>query len=165
MPIFILFDEAWQFLQDQGGKTGAVSRIVDEGFRRARKYYGSFGIVTQSIRDMPKFGDVGDVILTSTNFKYLLSAPDYEKASKEGIIDYDEFTMILLKSVKSMVPRYTEIFIDGQEATGVGVARLVLDPYSYFLFTSNPADNKRISEIVKRGATYEQAIEHLARAA
>ena len=163
IPTFILFDEAWKFLQDTGNSNNqAVARVIDEGMRRARKYYGSFAIVTQSIRDTARFGAAGDVIRANTQFKMLLMSGDYQQAQDEHLIDYDPFALQLLKSVSTQRPRYSEIFIDGGEAFGIGVARLVLDAYSYWLFTSDAGDNRRIDELVKQGLTYAEAIKKLA---
>ena len=52
---FVIFEEAWQFL----GEAAMLKPVVEEGYRRARKYNGSFMVVVQSIVDMESFGDVG----------------------------------------------------------------------------------------------------------
>ncbi|MDI1473061.1 ATP-binding protein, partial [Thermodesulfovibrio sp. 1176] len=57
-PRMVIMDEAWQFLQD----TETFQKVIEEGYRRARKYKGSFGIITQSILDLEHFGRVGQVI-------------------------------------------------------------------------------------------------------
>ena len=163
VPTFILFDEAWKFLSETAGnEQGPVARVIEEGLRRARKYYGSFAIVTQSVRDTARFGAAGDVIRANTQFKFYLMSPDYKQAQDEGLINYDPFALRLLQSVRTPKPRYSEIFIDGGEAFGIGVARLALDPYSYWMFTSDPVDNKRLEDLVNNGMDYAGAIAHMA---
>lgn len=164
VPTFILFDEAWKFLSSAGnaGQQSSIATVIEEGMRRARKYYGSFSIVTQSIADTEKFGTAGDVIRSNTQFKFLLMSGDYQQAKDRGLIDYDPFSLSLLKSVKTQRPRYSEIFIDGGDAFGKGVARLVLDPFSYWLLTSDAEDNRRIETQVRQGKTYAEAIASLA---
>ena len=45
---------------------------------------------------------------------------------------------------------------------GSGVARLVVDPFSYWIYTSAPDDNKLIQTVMaERGLTYEGAAEEL----
>lgn len=162
VPTFILFDEAWKFLSESANGNQQVARVIEEGMRRARKYYGSFAVVTQSVRDTARFGAAGDVIRANTQFKVYLMSGDYQQAQDENLINYDPFALRLLKSVRTQRPRYSELFIDGGEAFGIGVARLVLDSFSYWLYTSDPADNRRIEERVAEGMTYAQAIKQLA---
>ena len=153
----IVFDEAWQFF-----KEGDMLRnVIEEGYRRARKYGGSFTTITQSLLDLESFGSVGDVIRDNSAYKFYLQSPSFEKARDRKIIDYDEFTMRILKSVKSPKPRYSEIFMDNP--LGVGVARLVVDPFSYYLFTSDATDIAQIERLVESGMTYPEAIKEMVR--
>ena len=159
-PRFIIFDEAWQFIKEnrEGGAVSAtpLSEVIEEGYRRARKYQGSFSIITQSLLDLKAFGKVGDVIRGNSDFKFFLESVDFDKALNEKLIDYDEFTMRMLKSLKSNKPKYSEIFMD--TPFGVGVARLIVDPYSYFVYTSDPTEIAEIERYVESGITYEEAI-------
>lgn len=153
----IIFDEAWQFF-----KEGDMLRdVIEEGYRRARKYGGSFTTITQSLLDLETFGSVGDVIRDNSAYKFYLESGSFEKAKDRKIIDYDNFTMRILKSVKSPRPRYSEIFMD--TPIGVGVCRLVVDPFSYYLFTSDAAETAQIEKLVQSGMTYPQAIKEMVR--
>ncbi|PKN69100.1 MAG: conjugal transfer protein TraC [Deltaproteobacteria bacterium HGW-Deltaproteobacteria-12] len=153
----IIFDEAWQFLKE--GR-GALQEIIEEGYRRARKYGGSFSIISQSILDIKQFGSVGDVIMANSAFKFYLESGDFEKAKEEKLIDLSDFGMQLLKSVKSNRPKYSEIFMD--TPYGRGVARLAVDPFSYYLFTSDAKEKAEIDYIVKQeGKDYAEAIEEM----
>ena len=148
----IIFDEAWQFF-----KHGSLLKdVIEEGYRRARKYGGSFTTITQSLLDFESFGQVGEVIMGNSAFKFLLESHDFEKASHKKLIDYDEFTTKILKSTTSARPRYSEIFMD--TPLGTGVARLIVDPYSYYLCTSDAGENAKIEKIVKSGKTYAEAL-------
>ncbi len=162
-PRFIIFDEAWQFIKeskDSGSMHSTpLAEIIEEGYRRARKYSGSFSIITQSLLDLKAFGRVGDVIRGNSDFKFYLESVDFDKALNEKLIDYDEFTMRMLKSLKSNKPKYSEIFMD--TPFGVGVARLIVDPYSYFVYTSDPREISEIEQLVDAGMTYEGAIEEM----
>ena len=154
-PRMIIFDEAHQFLN----KGGLIAPVIDEGYRRARKYNGSFMIITQSILDLGLFGDVGTVIKGNSAFKIYLESSDFEQAQKQGLVDYDKFTMKLLKSVKSNPPQYSELFFD--TSFGVGVARLVVNDYAYFIYTSKPEEIAMIEEQVAEDKTYHEAIQEM----
>jgi conjugal transfer ATP-binding protein TraC len=148
----IIFDEAWQFFKE----SSLLKDVIEEGYRRARKYGGSFTTITQSLLDFESFGQVGSVIMSNSAFKFLLESPDFEKARNKKLIDYDEFTMKILKSVRTPRPRYSEIFMD--TPMGTGVARLIVDPYSYYLYTSDAGENTEIEQLVKSGKTYSEAL-------
>ena len=151
----IVFDEAWQFL----GESSTLKEVIEEGYRRARKYFGSFTIITQSVLDMKLFGGVGDVIRNNSAFKFLLESSDFEKALDEKLLDYDDFTMRILKSTKSNKPKYSEIFMD--TPFGVGIGRLVVDPFSYYVFTSDASEIAEIEAMVDGGVSYEDAIREM----
>ena len=158
----VIFDEAWQFFSGNGGANGETSllaRIIVEGYRRARKYGGSFITITQSLLDLAMFGDVGQVILSNSAYRFLLQSGDFEKARSAKLIDYSDFVMKLLKSVRSPKPRYSEIFIDSP--VGMGIARLLVDPFSYYLYTSAPEENAEIEKLVKAGLSYPEAFEKM----
>ena len=148
----IIFDEAWQFL----GKAAMLAPVVNEGYRRARKYNGSFMIITQSILDLDSFGEVGRVVNGNSAFKIYLESSDFDQARKQGLIDYDDFVLQLLRSVKSNPPQYSEIFFD--TPFGLGVARLVVNDYDYFIYTSKPTEIAEIERMVQAGASYHEAI-------
>ncbi|MFP7756242.1 TraC family protein [Thermodesulfobacteriota bacterium B35] len=151
-PRLIIFDEAHQFL----GKGGMIAPTIEEGYRRARKYNGSFMVITQSILDMELFGDAGMVITSNSAYKMFLESQDFEKAQARKLIDYDPFTMKLLKSVKSNPPRYSEIFFD--TPFGTGVVRLAVNDYAYFIYTSKASEIAMIEQKVAEGKTYHEAI-------
>jgi conjugal transfer ATP-binding protein TraC len=151
----IVFDEAWQFL----GESSTLKEVIEEGYRRARKYFGSFTIITQSVLDMKLFGGVGDVIRNNSAFKFLLESSDFEKALDEKLLDYDDFTMRILKSTKSNKPKYSEIFMDTPFGTGIG--RLAVDPFSYYVFTSDASEIAEIEAMVDGGVSYEDAIREM----
>jgi len=155
-PTLIVLDESWQFLQDNS----AFEKVIEEGYRRARKYRGSFGVVTQDLLDIGKFGRVGDVIYTNSAFKFYLSGVKADLAKERKIVDLNDFVVNVLKSLKYNAPKYSEIFIDTKEF-GSGVVRLIVDPYSYYVYTSEPAEISEIERMVKSGMTYDEAIREM----
>ena len=149
----IVFDEAWKFL----GESNAIKSVIEEGYRRARKYNGSFTIITQSILDMLQFGSVGKVIRNNSAFKFYLQSTDFEQALNEKLIDYSPFVMDILKSLASNPPKYSEIFIDSP--FGVGVGRLAVDSFNYYANTSSADEVQEIDDLVDGGLPVEEAID------
>ena len=154
-PRLLIFEEAWQFLD----KAAMLSPVINEGYRRARKYYGSFLVVTQSLLDLQTFGEVGRVINGNSTFRILLESNDFTQAKNLNIIDYDDFTMALVKSLKSNPPFYSEIFLD--TPFGIGIARLVVDDYAYFIYTSKPSEIAMINMLIDAGSSHHEAITHM----
>lgn len=154
-PRFLLFDESWEFLR----KGERMSAIIEEGYRRARKYTGSFGIVTQSMMDTQKFGEAGSVIRTNSAFKLFLEAPDYGEAVDAKLLPYEGLALDLLNSVRNNAPRYSEIFVE--TPFGRGPVRLVVDPWMYWIATSSGKEVAQFEHLISSGMTPVKALEQL----
>jgi len=150
----IIFDEFWQY-----GKGNLLKETCESAYRRVRKYGGSIIIITQSVLDMKQFGELGDVLMGNSAFKFFLEMPNVEKAKSENLISYDEFTINLLKTLQSNRPKYSELFIDSP--FGQGVVRLVVDPFSYWVYTSDAKEVSTIENMVASGMSYKEAIENI----
>lgn len=148
----VVFDEAWQFVEEGG----QFAPVLEEGYRRARKYGGSFTSVFQSPMDLANRGPVGKVVWTNSAWKALLESEDYVAARKAGLLADDKFLEEMLTSVKTARPRYSEIFLD--TPIGRGVGRLVLDPLSYQVYTTAGKEVARIEALVGQGMDYATAI-------
>ncbi|MFO1259331.1 MAG: TraC family protein [Gammaproteobacteria bacterium] len=160
-PRFIIFEEVATLLQQHGQQDfSRLGRIIEEGYRRARKYQGSFGVVFQSLLDMKnKFGSIGDVINTNAIFKFLLEGSDYRKAAREGIIEIDGLALDLLESVKKHNPHYSEMFV--MSPFGMGVTRSIVDPWTYWVNTSSGHEVALFEALLNEGKTPFEAIQQL----
>ncbi|MFQ3894782.1 TraC family protein [Sphingobium sp. R-7] len=160
-PRFVLCDEAAQFMtRSDGQDLSRLAEAFSQGYRRARKYRGSFGIVLQSMNDLMLFGGTGQVILENAATRFLLQGSTYDKAVENKIIDYSGFVLDLLKSVRNNKPNYSEVFIDSP--LGLGIARLVVDSFSYWINTSAPEDVAAFETLVRRGRSPLEAVCDLA---
>lgn len=160
-PRFVLCDEAAQFMtRSDGQDLSRLAEAFSQGYRRARKYRGSFGIVLQSMNDLMLFGGTGQVILENAATRFLLQGSTYDKAVENKILDYSGFVLDLLKSVRNNKPNYSEVFIDSP--LGLGIARLVVDPFSYWINTSAPEDVAAFEALVRRGRSPLEAVCDLA---
>ncbi|CAB5506792.1 hypothetical protein AZO1586I_1688 [Bathymodiolus thermophilus thioautotrophic gill symbiont] len=151
-----MFDEvAFMF-----GSSQRLARVVEDGYRRARKYNGSFGTIFQSILDTRLFGRVGDVMNNNAAWKFYLESKDYQKAIDKGIISMDDFSKNLLNSIKSKRPHYSEIFME--TPGGCGIARLMVGPYGHAVATTDADDIKEIENYQKEGLSVTDALEKFA---
>jgi conjugal transfer ATP-binding protein TraC len=160
-PRFVLCDEAAQFMtRNEGQDLSRLAEAISQGYRRARKYRGSFGIILQSMNDLLLFGGTGQVILENAATRFLLQGSTYDKAVENKILDYSGFVLDLLKSVRNNKPNYSEVFIDSP--LGLGIARLVVDPFSYWINTSAPEDVAAFEALVRSGRSPLEAVCDLA---
>ena len=160
-PRFVLCDEAAQFMtREEGQDLSRLAEAISQGYRRARKYRGSFGIILQSMNDLLLFGGTGQVILENAATRFLLQGSTYDKAVENKILNYSGFVLDLLKSVRNNKPNYSEVFIDSP--LGLGIARLVVDPFSYWINTSAPEDVAAFEALVRSGRSPLEAVCDLA---
>ena len=160
-PRFVLCDEAAQFMtRSEGQDLSRLAEAFAQGYRRARKYQGSFGIVLQSMNDLLLFGGTGQVILENAATRFLLQGSTYDKAVDNKILDYSGFVLDLLKSVRNSKPNYSEVFIDSP--LGLGIARLVVDPFSYWINTSAPNEVAAFDALLRAGRSPLGAVCELA---
>ncbi|MDE1917877.1 MAG: TraC family protein [Sphingomonadales bacterium] len=160
-PRFVLCDEAAQFMTRSDGQD--LSRLAEafgQGYRRARKYQGSFGVVLQSMNDLLLFGGTGQVILENAATRFLLQGSTYAQAVENKVLDYSPFVLDLLKSVRNSKPHYSEVFIDSP--LGLGIARLVVDPFSYWINTSAPGEVAAFDALLRKGLSPLEAVCRLA---
>jgi conjugal transfer ATP-binding protein TraC len=160
-PRFVLCDESAQFMaRKEGQDLSRLAEAFEQGYRRARKYQGSFGIVLQSMNDLLLFGGAGQVILENAATRFLLQGSTYDKAVENKILDYSGFVLELLKSVRNSKPHYSEVFIDSP--LGLGIARLVVDPFSYWINTSAPDEVAAFEAKLRAGRSPIEAVCDLA---
>jgi len=157
---FLVFDEAHMFLKRDDAKTDGIAKTINNAYRMFRKFHASCWIVTQALCDLLDFGPVGRVILQNSAYKFLLESGDFTRARDEKLIEYDDFVMYLLSTVKTNVPFYSEIFMD--TPFGLGVGRLCTDRFNYYINTSNAKDISKINRVMdEEGLDYAQAIHKL----
>jgi len=134
---FMVFDEAWRYFSS----TPMIANMIKEGYRRARKYGGATGIITQSPLDLRGFGEAGVVIKSNSAFKFFLESQDYQAAVQAGILDYEGLLLDLARSVRNMPPRYSEVLFD--TPFGAGIARLCADRFTYWMNTTTASEVAR----------------------
>ena len=153
----VLFDEAWKFLRGNTD-TRHMSAMLEEGYRRARKYEGGFGLVVQSPLDLES--GVGGIVRSNSAWKFLLESGDYPAAMQQKLFDFGgPFVNDLLFGVKRAGSRYSEMFVE--TPFGKAVARLVVDPFSYYVYTSKASEVAQIEALVASGMDYASAIRSL----
>lgn len=157
IPKMMAIDEAWDLMG--GMKTG---RFIETLFRRARKYNGIAGVITQSFEDFEK-SEASRAAIENAAWQFVLrqrpESLEFAVANKRVVSD--DYALDLMRSVKSG-NGYSEVFVRSEE--GYGLYRFVTDRHTYYTFTTKPADINRITNLMESGKTLAEAIDELAQA-
>lgn len=150
----MLMDEAWQLLdEDQETK-----QFIEEGYRRARKYRGSFGMGTQGIHDAYKNPAV-QAAYNNADFKIIMrqDMDSLQNAVKNKLVDFSEAKMKRIRSLRKEDGRFSELLLSSPY--GDAVLRHIPDPFSLIMTATNADDYEECSALISEGYTTMQAIE------
>jgi conjugal transfer ATP-binding protein TraC len=154
----LVIDEAWDMLKGgQGGK------IIESIARRARKYSGSLITITQSIADY--FASNAGLAAYKNSYWRIIQMQNQEDVNalvEDKKLMLNPFQKRLLCSVTTEHGLYAEMMIlGGNKECAVG--KLLLDPYSRILYSTQPKDYADVNELCDRGIPLVDAIERVAR--
>lgn len=151
----VIIDEAWDLMG-----SGSSAGFIEAGYRRARKYGGAFGTITQSVEDYYK-NEATKAAIQNADWLFLLrqKPESIERLGKEGKLHVDEWMKRQLASVTTEHGYYSEIFVHGPVGSGVG--RLILDPFSMMLYSTRAEDFQAIKALKEQGMPLVDAIDTL----
>jgi conjugal transfer ATP-binding protein TraC len=147
-------DEAWALLS---GKE--MSEFMEGMARRARKYNGQLVIATQSIEDFYK-SPATTAILQNSDYLCILSQKaesitTLEKSGKVG--DMSAHLKNTLLSLRTQKGKYSEVVIYAHGS--YHVARLIVDPFSAKLYSSDAKDFKQVQDLMKKGYSVSESLD------
>lgn len=150
-----IIDEAWRLLG-----AGMGGDFIESGYRTARKYGGAFMTITQGIDDYYKSASA-TAALDCSDWVFLLRQKPESIAAAAGSkrLFLDEGTQQLLLSVDTAQGRYSEIAIRGPG--GLSVGRLVVDPFTEKLYSTQAAEFQFVQDALAAGRSIDDAVEAL----
>lgn len=148
----LIVDEAWMILDHS-------AKFLAEFARTIRKYGGSLVVCVQNYNDLAK-GEYQNAILQNSSWTILL------KQDEKGINSFresDAFKDIipLIRSISIAKDKYAEMLIFATDLKIVG--RLVLDPYSKIMFSTDSEIFSRIQSLLSEGYVLEEIISQIAK--
>ena len=151
-----IMDEAWSLLG--GGNSG---EFIENGYRRARKYKGSFIAATQGIGDF-SISKAAEAAFNNADWMFLLrqkpeSILALEKSDKLVI---DKYMKDMLLSVKTVQGAYSEVFVHGGQM-GCGIGRVLFDPFSLLLVSSKAEDFEAVNHYRQQGYSIVDALKQV----
>lgn len=121
-----IIDEAWDLMS--GGNTG---KFIVTGYRRARRYNGSFITVTQKIDDYAENATTAACYSNAAIKIMLVQNPPTQ-------IKLDDYTLKLLTSLKSAAGVYSELMIQMEQS--IAQCRFIPDELSLLIYSSKAED-------------------------
>jgi len=151
-----IIDEAWQLLRDN-----ISSAFIEKGFRRFRKHLASAMTVSQNINDY-FINETTKALFNNAEWKLFLGQKKeaIEQAKEEKKLVIHDYFFDVLKSIHTVKGRYSEIMIVGSK--GIGVGRLIVDRFTYYLYTTDAQDKIKIEKAKQElGCNLTEAIKFL----
>ena len=121
-----IIDEAWALMD--GGNTG---RFIVTGYRRARKYNGSFTTITQSIDDYA-MNPTTMACYNNSAIKIML---------QQGVptkVEVNPYTKNLIGKIRSVLGSYSELIIDMNHSQTM--CRFIVDDFTSMVYSTAPED-------------------------
>ncbi|WP_336107935.1 TraG/VirB4 family ATPase, partial [Thalassospira sp. CH_XMU1420-2] len=140
----VVIDEAWDLLAEEN-----VAKFIEHGYRRFRKYNGSACIITQSVNDLYS-SETGQAIASNSAHKWMLkqNSEDIDKVQKEKRLSLSDGGYRLFKTVHTNKGNYSEILFINEGGCGIG--RLIVDPFTQLMFSTDPKDKMALSSATER---------------
>ena len=152
----VVIDEAWDLLSDPYS-----AKFIENAYRIYRKYGAAAISITQNLADL-YMNESGRAVADNADFYFLLRQKPESitqlMESKKLILN--EAYRDLLLSLRKVTGKYSEIFF--YTPLGKGVGRFIPDPFTYWLFTTDPNDLQKIKELKQKGYSTTEAIKILA---
>ncbi|MBW8309700.1 MAG: type IV secretion system protein TraC [Candidatus Paracaedibacteraceae bacterium] len=154
-PQMLIVDEASDHL-----KNIHESKLFDTATRRFRKYQASIVIGTQTVEDF--FQNPGAEAAFNNcewqcYFNQKASAIELLKKNSKLILTPKQEA--LMKSLKTVHGKYSEVMINGPD--GYAVGRLILDPFSLMLYSTKGQEYTLVKKLVEQGYSVNEAIQML----
>jgi len=160
IPKVLLFDECGVTLVETGGGAfNLFAEVVEEAYRRARKFNGATVTVFQGPLDLERIGNVGPVIIGNCSFLFFLPSDQYAEAVEKKILPL-KGAEALLSSISSAGSRYRELGI--KSPYGLGVVRVVADGFLYWVCTSDAEEWARAEALAREKGSLIDALTELA---
>ena len=149
-------DEAWQLLGDDP----ETAKFIEEGYRRARKYNGIFGIGTQGIEDAYK-NEASRAAYNNADWKIFLRQDEknFQELIDAKKVSFSPYMQRLIKSLRKINGMYAEMIVSSPR--GEHLLRHIPDEFSLAMASTNAKDYTRLEQLMKEGLTTIQAIDQM----
>ena len=153
--LVVVFEECGDLLTDNK----MFTKVVEEAYRRIRKFGGAVGTIWQSPLDVERLGTTGQTVVNNSYFFFLLECSDYPMAVKKKILNLPESAVPILDGIKTIKGPggYAEIGVFAGKDYGF-IARNEMDPFTYLVSTTDGEEFAKLSRLKKQYGSWVEAI-------
>ena len=142
-PCLLIIDEGWKLFETTNGLGFAV-----EAFRTFRKYNAGIWCISQNYRDFLADEEVKNALLPNAASLFILRQKKIDWNDFKDTFDFNDEEIAVIKSLHFEKGVYSEFFY--MQEDNKAVLRLIPDPLSYWICTTNGEDKARIEEEVQK---------------
>ena len=139
-PYLLIIDEAWKLFETPSGRSFAL-----EAYRTFRKYNGGIWCISQNYKDFLSSEEVKNAIFPNTTSLFILKQKKIDWKDFQQAMDFTHEETQVIKSLHIEKGKFSEFFFMQDE--NKAVLRLVPDPLSYWICTTDGNDKAKIQEI------------------
>jgi conjugal transfer ATP-binding protein TraC len=139
-PYTLVCDEAHRLLKSQ-----LTREYILFCYRTYRKYNCSILLLTQNYRDLLSNPEIAEAILPNSNYVEILRQRKIDWADFQKCFDFNDAELAAVKSLEIKKREFSEVFFMQDEKRAI--LRIVPDPLSYWICTSDAKDKFRIKEM------------------
>lgn len=143
-PYLMICDEAERFF-----KSGELSKqFIITCYRTWRKYRASIYCLSQNYRDFLSDPELADALLPNTTSVIILRQRKIDWKDFQEAFDFNDAQVEAVKSLEIVKGKYSEFFYMQDE--NQAILRLVPEPLSYWICTTDGNDKARIQEMEQK---------------
>ena len=138
-PYMLIIDEAWKLFQTPSG-----AAFTHEAYRTFRKFLGGIFCISQNYADTLATEELRRSLFSNTSFLFVLKQQVDNWKDFRKKLNLNKAELELVKSIQTVKGEYSEMFLKQNE--NKSLIRLVVDPLTYWICTSDANDKARIQE-------------------
>lgn len=143
-PYLLICDEAERFF-----KSGELAKqFIITCYRTWRKYRASIYCLSQNYRDFLSDPELADALLPNTTSVIILRQRKIDWKDFQAAFDFNDAQVEAVKSLEIVKGKYSEFFYMQDE--NQAILRLVPEPLSYWICTTDGNDKARIQEMEQK---------------
>ena len=139
-PYTVVCDEAHRLL-----KSPLTREYLLFCYRTYRKYNCSILLLTQNYRDFLGVPEIAEAVLPNSNYVIILRQRKIDWSDFQKSFDFNEAELAAVKSLEIKKREFSEVFYMQDEKKAI--LRIVPDPLSYWICTSDGGDKFKIQEM------------------
>ncbi|MFT6631897.1 MAG: type-IV secretion system protein TraC [Bacteriovoracaceae bacterium] len=142
-PYLLIIDEAWKLFETKSGLSFTM-----EAYRTFRKFNGGIWCISQNYKDFLSNQEIKNAVFPNTSSVFILRQRKIDWEDFQKTMDFTEDETAVVKSLELVKGEYSE-FLYMQDERKI-VLRLMPDPLSYWVCTTDGFDKAQIEKMKKK---------------